>query len=262
MPADAQDTHIMKAHLRKHEVFHNIANARENVVFNNSLGDRKRGSQHLVETSFQRLEDTDMRKIKTGEFPDVGWSVGRSVGWSVGLPACWLACLLAGWLGTPNPSIQRRRPLHPPGGETVAEALSAPPGEGDRARSAFHHPQQYLPSTDRTRSTLRHPRQHPPSTREARSTDPSSTYPQHMKGYRRKTEAGNETTLKENGPYSRSMPAKRRKHAPKPATRGWKNIPLLIERFRRLWKTLKTWNSFENRCGKISKHAFSDCSKP
>ena len=161
MPTDAQDTHIMKAHLRKHEVFHNIANARENVVFNNSLGDRKRGSQHLVETSFQRLEDTDMRKIKTGEFPDVGWSVGRSVGrsvgWSVGLPACWLACLLAGWLGTPNPSIQRRRPLHPPGGETVAEALSAPPGEGDRARSAFHHPQQYLPSTDRTRSTLRHP---------------------------------------------------------------------------------------------------------
>ena len=255
----------MKAHLRKHEVFHNIANARENVVFNNSLGDRKRGSQHLVETSFQRLEDTDMRKIKTGEFPDVGWSVGRLVGRLVGrsayllagLPACWLA----GWGRRTHPSSGGAL-CTPPGGETVAEALSAPPGEGDRARSAFHHPQQYLPSTDRTRSTLRHPRQHPPSTREARSTDPSSTYPQHMKGYRRKTEAGNETTLKENGPYSRSMPAKRRKHAPKPATRGWKNIPLLIERFRRLWKTLKTWNSFENRCGKISKHAFSDCSKP
>ena len=58
--------------------------------------------------------------------------------------------------------------------------------------------------------------------REARSTDPGSTYPQHTKGYRRKTEAGNETTLKENGPYSRSMPAKRRKRAPKPATKGWK----------------------------------------
>ena len=181
----------MKAHLRKHEVFHNIANARENVVFNNSLGNRNHRSQHLVGTSFQRLEDTDMRKIKTGEFLDVGWSVGRSVG----LPACWLACLLAGWLGTPNPSIQRRRPLHPPGGETVAElpsatpgggivaeALSAPPGEGDRARSTFHHPQQYLPSTDRTRSTLRHPRQHPPSTREARSAIPSSACPQDMKG--------------------------------------------------------------------------------
>ena len=94
--------------------------------------------------------------------------------------------------------------------------------------------------------------------REARSTDPGSTYPQHMKGYRWKTEAGNETTLKENGPYSRSMPAKRRKHAPKPATKGWKNIPLLIERFRRLWKTLKTWNSFENRCGKVRKRAFSN----
>ena len=193
----------------------------------------------------------------------VGRLVGWSVGWLVGRLTCLLACLLAGWLvGDAEPIHPAEAPSAPPGGETVAEALSAPPGEGDRARSAFHHPQQYLPSTDRTRSTLRHPRQHPPSTREARSTDPSSTYPQHMKGYRRKTEAGNETTLKENGPYSRSMPAKRRKHAPKPATRGWKNIPLLIERFRRLWKTLKTWNSFENRCGKISKHAFSDCSKP
>ena len=100
MPADAQDTHIMKAHLRKHEVFHNIANARENVVFNNSLGDRKRGSQHLVETSFQRLEDTDMRKIKTGEFPDVGWSVGRSAYLLAGLPACWLA----GWGRRTHPS--------------------------------------------------------------------------------------------------------------------------------------------------------------
>lgn len=143
MPTDAQDTHIMKAHLRKHEVFHNIANARENVVFNNSLGNRNHRSQHLVGTSFQRLEDTDMRKIKTGEFPDVGWSVGWSVGWlvgrSVGLPACWLACLLAGWLGTPNPSIQRRRPLHPPGGETVAELPSATPG-GNRSGGAFRTP--------------------------------------------------------------------------------------------------------------------------
>lgn len=47
MPTDAQDTHIMKAHLRKHEVFHNIASAPENVVFNNSLG----GSKTLVATS-------------------------------------------------------------------------------------------------------------------------------------------------------------------------------------------------------------------
>lgn len=190
MPTDAQDTHIMKAHLRKHEVFHNIASALENVVFNNSLGDRKRWSQHLVETSFQRFERTGMRKNRKGN-----------------------PLMLAG------------------------DAKSSSSNEG-----AFGNPREIA--------------------REARSTDPGSTYPQHMKGYRRKTEAGNETTLKENGPYSRSMPAKRRKHAPKPATRGWKNIPLLIERFRRLWKTLKTWNPFENRCGKISKHAFSDCSKP
>ena len=162
MPADAQDTHIMKAHLRKHEVFHNIANARENVVFNNSLGDRKRGSQHLVEMSFQRLEDTDMRKIKTGEFPDVGWSVGRLVGRSVGLPACWLACLLAGWLGTPNPSIQRRRPLHPRGGETVAELPSATPRGGNRSGGAFRTP----PGKE--------------IAREARSTIPSNTYPQQI----------------------------------------------------------------------------------
>lgn len=124
----------------------------------------------------------------------VGWLVGRSAYLLAGLPACWLACLLTGWLGTPNPSIQQRRPLHPPGGDRsgvafrnpgggiVAEALSAPPGEGDRARSAFHHPQQYLPPTDRTRSTLRHPRQHPPSTREARSAIPSSACPQDVKG--------------------------------------------------------------------------------
>lgn len=39
--------------------------------------------------------------------------------------------------------------------------------------------------------------------REARSTDPGSTYPQHMNGYLRKTKAGNETILKENGPFSR-----------------------------------------------------------
>ena len=78
MPADAQDTHIMKAHLRKHEVFHNIANARENIVFNNSLGDRKRGSQHLVETSFQRFERTGMRKNRKGNPPPyVGW--GRQI---------------------------------------------------------------------------------------------------------------------------------------------------------------------------------------
>lgn len=64
MPADAQDTHIMKAHLRKHEVFHNIANALENVVFNNSLGDLDHGSQHLVGASFQRFERTGMRKIQ------------------------------------------------------------------------------------------------------------------------------------------------------------------------------------------------------
>ena len=167
MPADAQDTHIMKAHLRKHEVFHNIANARENVVFNNSLGNRNHRSQHLVGTSFQRLEDTDMRKIKTGEFLDVGWSVGRSVG----LPACWLACLLAGWLGTPNPSIQRRRPLHPPRGDRrvvlsatrretvaempsatpgriVAEALSAPPGR--RPREKRISPSQAIPTLNRS----------------------------------------------------------------------------------------------------------------
>lgn len=189
MPTDAQDTHIMKAHLRKHEVFHNIASAPENVVFNNSLGDRKRWSQHLVETSFQRFERTGMRKNRKGN-----------------------PLMLAG------------------------AAKSSSSNEG-----AFGNPREIA--------------------REARSTDPGSTYPQHMKGYRRKTEAGNETTLKENGPYSRSMPAKRRKHAPKPATRGWKNIPLLIERFRRLWKTLKTWNSFENRGGKISKRAVSNCSK-
>ena len=193
----------------------------------------------------------------------VGWSVGWSVGWLVGRLTCLLACLLAGWL------VGDAEPIHP------AEAPSAPPGGGDRSGGAFRTPRGRRSREKRVppspaiptlnRSHEKHappPRQHPPSTREARSTDPSSTYPQHMKGYRRKTEAGNETTLKENGPYSRSMPSKRRKHAPKPATRGWKNIPLLIERFRRLWKTLKTWNSFENRCGKISKHAFSDCSKP
>lgn len=67
MPTDAQDTHIMKAHLRKHKVFHNIASALENVAFNNSLGDRNRGSQHLVETSFQRLERTGTRKKR--EYP-------------------------------------------------------------------------------------------------------------------------------------------------------------------------------------------------
>ena len=193
MPTDAQDTHIMKAHLRKHEVFHNIANARENVVFNNSLGNRNHRSQHLVGTSFQRLEDTDMRKIKTGEFLDVGWSVGRLVGRSAyllaGLPACWLA----GWgrrtppssggaLCTPRGGDRSGVAFRNPRGGIVAEALSAPPGEGDRARSTFHHPQQYLPSTDRTRSTLRHPRQHPPSTREARSAIPSSACPQDMKG--------------------------------------------------------------------------------
>lgn len=68
MPTDAQDTHIMKAHLRKHEVFHNIASAPENVAFNNSLGDRKHGSQHLVGTSFRRLERTGKGKIEK-EFP-------------------------------------------------------------------------------------------------------------------------------------------------------------------------------------------------
>lgn len=66
MPTDAQDTHIMKAHLRKHEVFHNIASAPENVAFNNSLGDRKHGSQHLVGTSFRRLERTGKGKIEKG----------------------------------------------------------------------------------------------------------------------------------------------------------------------------------------------------
>lgn len=68
MPTDAQDTHIMKAHLRKHEVFHNITSALENVAFNNSLGDRKHGSQHLVGISFQRLERTGKGKIEKG-FP-------------------------------------------------------------------------------------------------------------------------------------------------------------------------------------------------
>lgn len=68
MPTDAQDTHIMKAHLRKHEVFHNIASAPENVAFNNSLGDRKHGSQHLVGISFRRLERTGKGKIEKG-FP-------------------------------------------------------------------------------------------------------------------------------------------------------------------------------------------------
>lgn len=150
MPTDAQDTHIMKAHLRKHEVFHNIASAPENVVFNNSLGDRKHGSQHLVETSFQRFERTGMRKNRKGN-----------------------PLMLAG------------------------DAKSSSSNEG-----AFGNPREIA--------------------REARSTDPGSTCPQHMKGYRRKTEAGNETILKENGPYSRSMPAKRRKHAPKPQRRAGK----------------------------------------
>lgn len=68
MPTDAQDTHIMKAHLRKQEVFHNIASAPENVAFNNSLGDRKHGSQHLVGISFRRLERTGKGKIEKG-FP-------------------------------------------------------------------------------------------------------------------------------------------------------------------------------------------------
>ena len=68
MPIDAQDTHIMKAHLRKHEVFHNIASALENVAFNNSLGDQKHGSQHLVGISFRRLERTGKGKIEKG-FP-------------------------------------------------------------------------------------------------------------------------------------------------------------------------------------------------
>ena len=68
MPTDAQDTHIMKAHLRKHEVFHNIASAPENVASNNSLGDRKHGSQHLVGISFRRLERTGKGKIEKG-FP-------------------------------------------------------------------------------------------------------------------------------------------------------------------------------------------------
>lgn len=68
MPTDAQDTHIMKAHLRKHEVFHNIASALENVASNNSLGDRKHGSQHLVGISFRRLERTGKGKIEKG-FP-------------------------------------------------------------------------------------------------------------------------------------------------------------------------------------------------
>lgn len=54
----------MKAHLRKHEVFHNIASAMENVVFNNSLGNRNHRSQHLVGASLQKLEHTDMRKRK------------------------------------------------------------------------------------------------------------------------------------------------------------------------------------------------------
>lgn len=68
MPADAQDTHIMKAHLRKHKVFHNIVSALENVAFNNSLGNRNHRSQHLVETPFQRFERTGTRKNKR-EYP-------------------------------------------------------------------------------------------------------------------------------------------------------------------------------------------------
>ena len=79
--------------------------------------------------SFQRLEDTDMRKIKTGEFLDVGWSVGRLVGWSVGRLTCLLACLLAGWLvGDAEPLHPAEAPSAPPGGETVAELPSATPG--------------------------------------------------------------------------------------------------------------------------------------
>lgn len=115
MPADAQDTHIMKAHLRKHEVFHNIASALENAVFNNSLGNRNHRSQHLVGTSFRRFEHTDMQKIKRGKSPVL-------VGW------------LVGWLGTPNPL-------------RLAEVLSAT--RGDRVRNTFHHPRQHLPSTRR-----------------------------------------------------------------------------------------------------------------
>ena len=154
MPADAQDTHIMKAHLRKHEVFHNIANARENVVFNNSLGNRNHRSQHLVGTSFQRLEDTDMRKIKTGEFPDAGWFVGWLVGWGRRTPPS-----SGGALCTP-PGGDRRVVLSATRRETVAEmpsatpgrivaeALSAPPGR--RPREKRISPSQAIPTLNRS----------------------------------------------------------------------------------------------------------------
>ena len=55
--------------------------ALENVAFNNSLGDRNRGSQHLVETPFQRLELTGTRKNKR-EYPQhrLGISIPASNG--------------------------------------------------------------------------------------------------------------------------------------------------------------------------------------
>lgn len=91
--------------------------------------------------------------------------------------------------------------------------------------------------------------------REARSTDPGSTCPQHMKGYRRKTEAGNETTLKENGPYSRSMPAKRRKHGPETRNEGLEKhasphraIPAIVENVENLEFIRKSrWKNIETR---------------
>ena len=77
MPADAQDTHIMKAHLRKHKVFHNNVDALENVAFNNSLGNRDHRSQHLVETPFRRFERTGVQKIKRRNLAGIGW--GRRI---------------------------------------------------------------------------------------------------------------------------------------------------------------------------------------
>lgn len=191
MPTDAQDTHIMKAHLRKHEVFHNIASAPENVAFNNSLGDRKHGSQHLVGTSFRRPERTGKGKIEKG-FPFTLLGDAKSSS-SNG--------------GTLSATRGKSREKHAPSSPAAPTLNTWGDSSGKPRRAMKRH-----------------------STKTDLTTDQCS---------------GKEG----NAP-------------PKSAPNGWKNLSLIIERFGRLWKTLKTWNSFENRCGKISKRAVSDRSKP